>query len=189
MASKKINRELAWKIADKIAAKAFEHLITPVEAQYDEIATEAWGKFEAEFDFPKLAAWGIVGAVSSVNFALRTSRDASDGSDLNIVYTGTSYRGHHWETMRLVDDELHARMQPVAERLSTLRTQRNGLFNELYKQLGGKTTKQAMTAWPEATAIIAHEADVSMTVGFTVPLESLLAKFLPMLPAPTTQGG
>ena len=56
----------------------------------------------------------------------------------------------------------------------------------LQDQLEGRTTKQAIGAWPEAADIIAKIAEVE-TSSFTRPLEVLLAKYMPMLPAPATQ--
>ena len=185
MASKKINWNMACKIADKIAAKAFEHLTAPLERELGIIAAEAWAIFAAKFDFPALAEHDFVKVTDTLTITLYSSRYGNDESSVRVTHRGKAYKGLPWDDPSLTDDALDERAFPVRGRLAELVTSRGKLANTLRNQLNGKTSSQAMKAWPEAAQIIAECCDLDNPVRqFTVPLETLLAKFLPLLPAP-----
>lgn len=185
MSSKKISRDNSYLISSSIAKKAFEHLINPLQQQLTELGAEAAKALNAQLDVAQLRKLNIIGEETE-NMSIWVYADESPFPQDNrkVILKGEGWVNFYWYTPRIVDADLHARASVVAERLDQLGRQRTALENELRNQCYGKTVKAALTAWPEAADIISKIVDVPMTEGFVSPLESLFAKFLPMLPAP-----
>lgn len=189
MATKKINRYLAIDIAGKIANKAFEHLLVPAEAALEAFSKRAVAQLVEEVDVPALLRYRVVSPSDvSQHLAVGLSSDGSEDSDIRISgYTG--FTSSYWHCPRIVNDALYAEMLPTYEHVNNLRRKQSDLSEQLHRELEGKTTSQAMKAWPEAADLIAEVSGCNNpNHGFTTPLESLLMKFLPMLPAPTMEG-
>lgn len=185
MSSKKISRDNSYTISSKIAEKAFEHLITPLQQQLKELGVEAAKALNAQLDVAQLRQLNIIGEENE-DMTIWVYADESHFSQDNrrVTLKGTGWSTSYWYAPRIVDADLHARAFAAAERLGQLCRQRTALEHELRNQCYGKTVKAALAAWPEAADIISKIVDVPLTEGFVSPLESLLAKFLPMLPAP-----
>ncbi len=182
MASRKINWRMADAIGAAIAGKAFEHLIKPKQDALAAIGREAFARMTARVDVPVLQEFNIVGADGPLQFDIRCQADQSNDNSVRVFVEGFTITG--WNVPCVVDDDLWARARGVADELKALRSKSCAFSNELRQQLEGKTTTAAMKAWPEAAEIIANVTGASLNNGFTVPLESLLSKYLPMLAAP-----
>ena len=187
MKHRKIGRQLADAIARAIADKAFEHLIPAAKKAVEAVAVEAYSKIDAEIDLYRACEYGLVRENESIAVSIRTNNEKQSQS-LTLVANHKGFRTTGWDEMRLVDNGVYARAKAAHENLDRLCSQKNQLSKELRLQLIGKTTKQALEAWPEAAGIIADVADLDETGAFVKPLETLLAKFLPALPAPAGQG-
>ena len=183
MRHKKIGKELATSIATAIADKAFEHLLPPAEAALQAIANEAYDRIDAEVDFGKLAGYGFAyKAVDGCTVAIRIVADKDNY--LNIAAYGRPWGFSTYHYAFIEDAGLYARALEAERRLASLMERRNQLHRELCAQLLGKTTKQAIEAWPEAAEIITDTAGIDVECSIVKPLEALLARFIPALPAP-----
>ena len=182
MASRKINWRMADLIGDAIAEKAFEHLIKPKQDALAAIGREAFAHITTRVDVSVLQELNIVGANGQLQFDIRCQADQSNDNSVRVFVEGFTITG--WNVPCVVDDDLWSRAYEISNELKTLRLKSCALSTELKQQLEGKTTTAAMKAWPEAAEIIANITGTSLNNGFTVPLDSLLSKYLPMLAAP-----
>lgn len=185
MASKKINWRMADSIANRIADKAFEHLINPKQKMLEAVGAEAFDVLKQHIDIGLLRRFNIVDSNSNMRLKVKCTADGSDDSAVLIQFEAEDgFSTYHCETPTVTDDGLWQRARDLAGELDVLRRKRNSLYIELKSQLEGKTTNMAIKAWPEATEIIAQIANVKPASDMTTPLETLLAKYLPMLAAP-----
>ena len=185
MASKKINWHLAHTIACEISTKAFEHLIAPLEKLLDEIGTEVADVILGEIDLDVLLNYNIVQKHSGFRpISIRIAEDGSKDSAITVnAEMGFSLAG--WNILEaVVSYDVWSRANSISQRLTALRVKRAQMADELKTQLEGSTTATAIKAWPEAEDIILEAAGITNSGNFTVPLDSLLMKYLPMLPAP-----
>jgi len=185
MASKKISWRMANSIADRIADKAFEHLINPKQKMLEAVGVEAFDVMKQHIDLGSLRRFNIVGSNSNMRLEVKCAADGSDDSAVLIQFEAEDgFSSYNWETPTVTDDGLWQRARDLSGELNVLHHKRYSLYDELKSQLEGKTTNMAIKAWPEAAEIIAQIADVNLVGDMTTPLESLLSKYLPMLAAP-----
>ena len=185
MASKKISWRTANSIADRIANKAFEHLINPKQKMLEAVGAEAFDVLKQHIDLGLLRRFNIVNSNSNMRLKVKCTADGSDDSTVLIRFeTEDGFSSYNGETPTVTDDGLWQRARDLAGELDVLRRKRNLLYNELKSQLEGKTTNMAIKAWPEAAEIIAQVANINLVGDMTTPLENLLSKYLPMLAAP-----
>ena len=184
MAHKKIGTQLASDIAEKIAKKAFEHLIPVLEEQLREIGREAYKRIDDDVDLAKCAEYGMT--YKTDNPGVRIKLDKGEVWCGALGFAG--YRYSNYGEMTIKDAGLYARAKPIHSRLSALRSALWELKRDLESQLRGKSTKAAIEAWPEAAEIIASAAEVDVANTMTRPLEVLLSRYIPMLAAPVAEG-
>ena len=184
MAHKKIGRQLALDIAEKIAKKAFEHLIPVLEEQLREIGREAYKRIDDDVDLAKCAEYGMIYKTDNPGVRIKIDKNVVSCNDLGFA----GYRHSGYDEMTIEDAGLYARAKPIKDRIGELRNAQRELMRDLESQLHGKSTKAAMEAWPEAAEIIASAAEVDVDNTMTRPLEVLLSRYIPMLAAPNTQG-
>ena len=185
MASKKINWNLANSIAHAIAEKAFEHLVKPLEKALEDIGTEAAEIVLEQINPDVLIRLNIVKENSAPKpIMIRCADDESKDSALAVPATlGFTLMG--WENIEtIVPDEMWNRANDIARQLTSLCSKRQEMSYEMQQQLTGTTTAAAIKAWPEAESIISDVAGLIGSGNFTVPLDNLLAKYMPLLPAP-----
>ena len=184
MKHRKIGQVLARNIASAIADKAFEHLLPQAQAECKAIADEAYDRIDTELDFAKMAEYGFAYRASNGG-AQRSIRIVADRD--NYVDLTTSERPWGlsiYNCLSLTDAGMYARAHEASQKRARLAVAHRQLRDELQSQLLGQTTKQAIEAWPEAAEIIADIAEVGTESPITKPLEALLARFIPALPAP-----
>lgn len=182
-----------WKLRDvaqAIAKKAFEHLTAPLEAEehaltdalYKSIIKDA--KLTAA-SISKLVQCGLVQRAQNCTIEVsdtsgnltRISTHAPD--DTEEYLSGAGY------VLEVESNEYYDRAQDILTRKNRLGEKMDELVDELTKQLDGRSTKEVMTKWPEAWPVVAEELGIKLDQpDLFVPLERLLAKFLPALPAP-----
>ena len=183
MKHRKIGQELARNIAIAIADKAFEHLLPPAQAECAAIADEAYDRIDADLNFAKLAEYGI--AYRGLNGCTPKIRIVADRDNYVDLMTSPRLWGlNTYNNLYLTDAGLYARACEAYRERERLAVAHRQLRDELQGQLLGRTTKQAIEAWPEAAEIIADIAEVGTESPITKPLEALLARFIPALPAP-----
>lgn len=185
MSSKKISKDASRTISGRIAKKAFEHLIPALEEQVKQLGIEASEKLHSQIDASLLRKLNIVqGDTNTMRIWVYSRAEDLGNESRKVNLDGPGWSASHWNAVSIVDADLAARASVVIERLQDLCKKRSALAQELCEQCIGKTVKAALAAWPEAADIISDVTDVPLTQGFVSPLENLLAKFLPMLPAP-----
>lgn len=184
MGSKKIIWGEANDIARRIAYKAFEHLTTPLKREEDKIALDAYRKVFNLLGVSKklLLESGFATTTSNIHIDVRNAHGQelelrSTSSDEEYLCPNGGY------SMVLIDDDLFQHATKLKQRQNPLNEKRSDLQNVLRDELIGKTATFAMKSWPEAADIISAVLNLGKPT-MTVPLEVLLAKFLPMLPSP-----
>jgi hypothetical protein len=187
MSQAKLNSWEAQNIARKIAEKAFEHVIGPINEKINEHLREAYRvQMIALGTSPELLAEVGLGELSdeiTVSVVIGENR-------WNEIVKGNTGEFIRWSTYRAdfyfkAESDTPAYATFCAER-APFRVQQNALQQELQTQLQGKSIKAVMKAWPEAARFVAGEfrIDISTPAEMTKPLETILAKYLPMLAAP-----
>jgi hypothetical protein len=201
MSTKKIKDWEARQIATDIATKAFEHLINPRE---DALRKVAQGAYDETMTFlhllndeyeQKLVDAGVLtrGTFCCVKFVgIECEGDENEfllGGHNEYDHrkgcwitsfpeifptTGLNVRKQEWndEFLRLYND-----LQPFI-------LKRNALAEEIFKQIDGRTCNYVMKEWPEAAPFVIKACKLKTPVPLFKPLENLLARFLPALPAP-----
>ncbi len=184
MKHRKIGQELARDIASAIADKAFEHLLPQAQAECRAIADEAYDRIDAEFDFAKMAEYGFAYRASNggTSKVIRIVADRDNYADLET--SARPWGLSTYNCLHIEDAGMYARAREARQNRERLAVAHRQLRDELQSQLLGQTTKQAIEAWPEAAEIIADIAEVGTESPITKPLEALLARFIPALPAP-----
>ena len=183
MKHRKIGQELARNIALAIANKAFEHLLPQAQAECVVIANEAYDHIDAELDFAKMAEYGF--AYRASNGGAQKIRIVADRNNyVNLTTSERPWGLSTYNCLSLTDAGMYARAHEASQKRERLAVAHRQLRDELQSQLLGQTTKQAIEAWPEAAEIIADIAEVGTESPITKPLEALLARFIPALPAP-----
>lgn len=178
MASKKIGWWECDRIADEISEKAFEHLIDPLQHKLQEGVRTVWQTSTCAEQLSWMIKHGLA--------------ESSNDAETSVLLVPQSYtvdlcvgvqlvlgvRFH--SSVRVFSDDAYGKLIGDYEALQQLFVRRGELATQLRKQLSGKTTLQACKAWPEAEDIIRRITKEGKSSDFTVPLESLLAKFLPL---------
>ena len=184
MKHRKIGQELARDIASAIADKAFEHLLPQAQAECRAIADEAYDRIDAELSFAKMAEYGFAYRASNggTSKVIRIVADRDNYVDLTT--SDRPWGLSTYNCLYIEDAGLYARAKESRQKRERLAVAHKQLRDELQSQLLGQTTKQAIEAWPEAAEIIADIAEVGTESPITKPLEALLARFIPALPAP-----
>ena len=184
MKHRKIGQELARNIASAIADKAFEHLLPQAQAECQAIADEAYDRIDADLNFAKMAEYGLAYRASNSG-TTRWIRIVADRDNyIDLTTSPRLWVLSTYNCLSIQDAGMYARAREANRKRVSLSVAQQQLREELQSQLLGKTTKQAIEAWPEAAEIIADIAEVGTESQITKPLEALLARFIPALPAP-----
>ena len=184
---RKINWNNADKLARAISNKAFEHLVDPVRKQMEELALSA---FRIDFlgqNLPALIAANVVqSSDGSTNIEFRPySYEIPEDGGIGVSADYGFTTGCWWETI-IRNDHVFEKLIPLQQQLQTLKNKRHSLKETIHQQVEGRTVKAVRTAWPEASSIL-NEMFGEPGGEMTRPLEELLARFLPMLPAPQVE--
>ncbi len=182
-----INSWEASNIAIRIAAKAFEHVVAPIDGRINEYLRSA---YHACFEdiigtTPRLLAeHGIGKLADTISVLVPIENDnwqeqLKGNTDEFLAFVGYG-PDFSFPAATVV---LYASL--CAER-APFRKQQHALKEEIASQLLGRSVKAAMKAWPEAAQFIANEFNLGDIAKpeMTKPLETLLAKYLPMLAPP-----
>lgn len=168
-------------IARKMSEKAFEHLTKPLADKINYIASLAYEQYLAKVGVTEKQAIELLGSASAAVITL----DDGKGNDIRITYTCedvasfSCYHSHVIENSGLYDQ-----YQEVLAVLKPYESQKFELLAEIRKQIEGKSISAVTKNWPEAAYFINELGYGVPKNAMTTPLESLLARFLPALPAP-----
>lgn len=187
MSKSRINNWEASHIAKKIAEKAFEHVVAPIDGRINEYLRSA---YHACFEdiigtTPRLLAeHGIGKLADTISVVIRIENNnwqeqLNGDTDEFLAFAGYGPDFSFPAATAALYASLCAERAPFRE-------QQRALKEEIASQLLDRSVKAAMKAWPEAAQFIADEfclGDIAKP-EMTKPLETLLAKYLPMLAAP-----
>jgi hypothetical protein len=181
MSSKKLKYYEILEVASAIANKAFEHLIEPLEKERNYIAGQV---YERVFTDRGVTPEQIRPFRGTDNVAYATL-DNGKGESVIVTYRaeGLVNLSHYGsDKLTVVDEQLFDIYRAAEEAIEPFTGKRYDLDMTLRNQMEGKTVNQIIKAWPEAAPFMTKW--LTPTANMTVPLENLLARFLPALPAP-----
>ena len=183
MSSTKITQREAWSLSDKIADKAFEHLLEPWNKKEQELGKEVYAQIVEAIGGDKVVA--AMAAYNVIEFTDQITIDVCDGTnDERINFKRDNLINTRWNRMRLINGNLYERAAEINKTQQSLRLKREALRKTLEVQMTGKSMKSIIKAWPEAESVLnAYFGQVTDST-LVAPLEVLLARFLPMLAAP-----
>lgn len=185
----RFGRGPAHEIAKAISTKAFEHLLVPVEKAEHELALRCYLLIlkkcgTDEKTVQKMEKMNLVEL--SDNAAVTVIDTSGNEARISTYFDGSAERFvcGRWSTpLTLEQNDLYDEATEVLKRKNELLGKRSDLCITLMDQLTNRSTKEAMAEWPEAAGIIAEVMHLDVP-PMIKPLEQLLVKFLPMLPAP-----
>lgn len=184
MSKSKINNCGARRIAENISNAAFAHLITPITEQINALLRTAYHAHMRKDVAAFLVERGLASQIDAVEVVVRYGT----GTTTEIIRGDTGEFtvpiGHSNQFKFLTAAETPEYAQ-LHEARAPLIQKRGALRNELSEQIVGKSASKVMKTWPEAAPFVANYFDLDTTAHeMTTPLDALLAKYLPMLPAP-----
>lgn len=190
MSKHKINSSEAVSIANKIADKAFEHLIEPAEGRLQDLLEDAYWKIAGNWDQATIESLTKHRALHTGNKIEIYVTDGKHGANFDLKGDNLVCKGSYGSDLIVSDANLLDKLQELSSELKQLRVKRNNLHFELVAQIAGRSAKSVIENWPEAETFVKDEFP-EKTVDkpvMTTPLETLLGKFLPALPAPQSEG-
>lgn len=200
-------------LGSKIASKAMEHVIKPLETERRiraELAyREAWkrnGISDKSLDRLMLSTEGegrrnyyeccISFGSDRVEYPdyWHAERQIAIGVDVSEINTEGRKGLERFPFHKFIihDQDLIEKFRKSNGAYVQAMAQLHGLRDEMIRQIDGKTVKEVCEAWPEAAEIVCQEMNTPYGVPtnqITTPLSQLLAKFLPALPAPAKKDG
>ena len=183
MGVKNITSYEASDIARQIAKKAFEHLLAEPYQKLNYAGGLAYDRlYEVMGTTPqKMLAAGFGGNSNTV----RINVTNLDGQEQSVEYRKEDVvQALGYYPAKLCDDAMFDLITEAKLLTNPLEAKRAELEGELRSQLIGKSAATAKKAWPEAAEFIDAHFCITTGTPMTQPLEELLARFLPMLPAP-----
>lgn len=183
MSQNKINSWEAGNIAKVIAAKAFEHLLKSYEDNIASFATQCYLDHVRDLGLAdkreQFIAAKLIAEVEHANIVF------SDGDNSwNELISGELLApDRYYNTWTITDPAKVSAYRELNEARAPLVRKREALITELTAQMENKSANSVIKAWPEAAPFVADYFQIKK-VPLSTPLETLLAKFLPMLPAP-----
>lgn len=183
---RKINWHQSRDIAKGISEKAFEHLVNPVGLQIAQVVEAAMRIDFIGRNAPLLLTAKLLypadGYITVAVFPV--SYEVPEGHSLITAAGRFGFRECGHKLLQIYDDRAYELLLPLVTQRNELAAKQSALYGVLNQQIEGKTAGAVRKAWPEATEIIDKVLGESSGVQLTQPLEQLLARFLPMLPAP-----
>lgn len=191
--AQRITKWQAERIGEKIAEKAFQHLTVPVQARQKEVAVKIYNElmntcFPDDVTLKTMEDLDLIKPSHSIE--VRIKNQAGQSMDIDVRMqdreeTARYWNKDGWGSFNWVSDTLYSEYADVAAELQGFERKERILAKTITGQCSGKSVATVAKAWPEATGIIEEVVGHIEGGSLTTPLEQLLAKFLPMLPAPT----
>lgn len=196
MSTKKIKWRESNSIAGDIAAKAFEHLLDPLEKDMTRWVQDVFDRTIENLGLSGLHRGALIEAeilkmhaYCTVEFTVERNdngwllgkrpyfyRDIPEGESLPNIYPVPM--------IKIVDPTLAVEFERRKDEMAPLEAKKRALRETIHNQIEGRTCNYVMKEWPEAASFVVKHCDLNVTPIFK-PLENLLARFLPALPAPT----
>lgn len=181
------------KIAAAVAKKAFHHLKEPYNQRMLALGKNALDTFISHGLGTTQAKLVGVG----MGFESKTCTDwyyievrSTSGQTVSIPYAihGDTCFVLHAVTSNfyLVSEQIYQQFTTLVEDdgYRAILESMDQLEREMYDQCVCKTVRAVVKAWPEVTDIVYDVLRIQEPRGMTTPLEVLLSKYLPALPAP-----
>lgn len=181
----------ATDVAEAISRKAMEHLVKPLNDEEHELAEKIYARIIKECSLTEKQIKAMAER-KLVDMTANTAIEVQDASG-NTLSCSTHNEGGKekyiesttYSRMCVKDDALYAEIADLEARRNAVEAQRNDMMVALRDQINGRSTKEVFGEWPEAIPIVAQVMEMELDRPPLIkPLEQLLAKFLPALPAP-----
>ena len=193
--SKKIGNYEAHNIANKVAAKAFEHLITPAQERLNQIAMAAYTQ--------ELQDCGVTQQIEAQLRARKVTDNPYHHTDTCTLVYGNKDAGEDdasyglefpegerplFAQMVLTNDYNKDQIQAAYQALAPLEIKKGALAYDIRTQITGKTTAVVRKHWPEITGFVEDVMREGINTNniSPVPFQTLLNTHLLALAAPTT---
>jgi len=178
--NKRLKYHELHNLAHAIAEKAFEHLTKPLQKELNYIAGQVYERVFTDLGVTQDQIRPFTGENDRAYIML----DNGKGESVEVLYSHKNIVSlSRYDSRVVTDEKLYDAYIAVAKALDPFNENSRDLQNMLREQMDGKTVNQIAKAWPEAAPFMTRW--LTPTANMTVPLENLLAKFLPALPAPT----
>jgi hypothetical protein len=188
MGLKKMSRQEAHCVARDIATKAFAHLFIPHTNAMTELCYDIYVDFltRANIGAEQLKVLGEFDMVNLCDNHLRIYFQTPSGQ-----HVGSEHVSPEGKLLPLISNTITCKSpafisgyRDLLAAAQPLREKHAALVEELTNALEGQSATRAMKEWPEAAAIIADYFGLAMPQPLPKPLEALLARHMPLLPAP-----
>ncbi len=186
MSQTKMNDWETASIARRISEKAFEHVIGPIDNKINELLRAGYANTLSLLGVSPsiLAEHGIGELTDKISVEIKVDGQIHEEKINGDTGEFISTRRYGCDFI-FVESAITAKYVELCLERAPSRNQRHALTEELSKQMVGRSAKAVMKTWPEAADFIASYFNIVNPISeMTKPLEVLLAKYLPMLPAP-----
>lgn len=213
MSMKRIQKNDAENIALRMATKAFEHLLNPLFKKREDFGKAVYTMtlrnlgLTSEYIL-KLNNAGIIDDRENkyqkcvILIGVEQSDDVCEitlghefyiwGDHFNRGFDTQEEHNEHFpriytfNKLNVIDDVLYEQAEKLQEAIDPLAKKGNALKATLAKQMAGRTCKEVMKEWPEAAPFVIKVMKLDEKPDLMIrPLEELIGRFLPALPAPT----
>lgn len=181
----------AADVAEAITKKAMEHLFKPLKDEEHAIAEEAYQlalkkcKLTDE-QLRQMVACNIVDFSMNITVEIRDKNGNETNVETHNMDEKVQYIDSGWRRTTVVtNDDLYSRAVDFKERWNDLHAKATDMKDAVMAQVNNRSTKEVFADWPEAVPIVAKVMEIELDrPALLKPLEMLLAKFMPALPAP-----
>jgi cobalamin biosynthesis Mg chelatase CobN len=187
MSLRKINQDEAKRIANRISRKAFAHLIDPLEQQVHSIFKSAYDVATVFYDVATLRSLLAADVIRMEKTASVTLLSGHNRIDYQIFAENEIIISSKYGEFEVQDSMRYEMAIDLLKELRLREKRRKELYMELQGQILGKSAKAVISAWPEVKEIVEQMFNVCGASGIESPLEVVLGRFLPALPAPTQE--
>ena len=188
MSTKKIATHQAYGIAARVSAKAFEHLLSPLQEKLEKAGMDAYNAWYKDIG---LSANTLAKMLESGALTMRSGIIIEVGTKDDRVLVGDhSYNGSATSSpfvcsrMRMPPGKVADDILVMLKQYERIEHSRGEMLKEIRDQLTGKTVSYAAKTWPEIAEFIFDQTGRPAGEVMVVPFQALINKYLAALPAP-----
>jgi hypothetical protein len=186
--AKKIGYWDARAIATRIAEKAFEHLLNPQKEVIRALTVEAYNDALQSVGMTKKHIKDLC-ALDIIKMSKHCTVNFDPDNGVGFMLGNSDYGSEDpalYVTQELIikNEDFIAKFKTLWPAYSSTLESISALQTSVHRQIDGKTPAAVKKAWPEVAGFIDDHLGMAQPNDFVIPFESLLARFLPALPAP-----
>lgn len=175
-------------IARVISEKAFEHLLAPLLAEETRFAEEMYNQILSDIGISparvlRLHEAGIVDITDQIRIEVRDSHGNEHRITSHYEEPGKFLEGITRRYIPYVNSAAFDRASILLKAIEDMQDKAGDLRLTLRDQIENRSTKEVIAEWPEAANIVIEQMKLKVE-PMVKPLDVILAKYLPALPAP-----